>query len=141
MAVPSVVALTGEEIDAAMREVYYCRIASQGPGPRINLTPMAFSWTGGEPGNRIIYMWARGQKVVNLRRNPECTVMVDDGEGFQNVRAVMVHCRGTVIEDAEGENADPLLAEARAELGIKYQVIGEDGQPSLAPWGGTARGK
>ena len=85
-------------------------------------------------------MWARGQKVVNLRRNPESTVIVDEGEGFANLRGVMLHCRGTVIEDAEAENADPVLAEARMQMGGKYRVVGEDGKPSSEPWGGTARG-
>lgn len=141
MAVPSKVAMSGEEIDATMREVTYCRIASHGPGPRLNLTPMSFSWTGGEPGQRVIYLWARGQKVMNLRRNPECTVIVDDGQGFANLRGVMLHCRGTVLEDAAAEEADPLLAEARVELGRKYRVVGEDGAANETPWPGTARGK
>jgi hypothetical protein len=141
MSIPATVALTGEEIDKAMHEIYYARIATKGPDSRLNLTPMAFSWTGGEVGKRHIYMWARGQKVVNLRRDPECSVIADDGESFARVRAVLLHCKGHVLEDAVAEDSDEHLTKARIELGKKYRVVGEGGGRSEEPWPGTARGK
>ena len=65
-------ALDDAQIAEIMTTSWNCRIATIGPGTRINLTPMWFGWAG----NRI-YIYGRGQKVVNLRRNQECTIIVD----------------------------------------------------------------
>lgn len=141
MPIPATVALTAEEVDAAMHEIHYARIGTTGPGSRLNMTPMAFSWTGGGVGKRHIYMWARGQKVANLRRNPECSVLVDDGESFARVRAILLHCKGHVLEDSAAEDSDDYLSEARIELGKKYRVASGPGVNSEEPWPGTARGR
>ncbi len=69
------------------------RVASVGPRNRINLTPMWFGWAGGR-----VYFYGRGQKVVNLRRDPACTVLVDRNEKFPELQAVMLQGRATVLE-------------------------------------------
>lgn len=70
-------ALTPEEIERLMQESKLIRLATQGPGPRINLTALWFCWAGGK-----VYAYTRGQKVENLRRNPLCTAMVDRNERY-----------------------------------------------------------
>ena len=52
-----------------------------GPGDRINLTPLWFGWARGN-----IYFYCRGQKVVNLRRDPVATVLVDRNERFPELQ-------------------------------------------------------
>ena len=97
-------ALTPDQIDEIMTTEWNCRIATCGPGDRINLTPMWFGWAGGR-----VYIFGRGQKVVNLRRNPSCTVIVDRNEKFPELQAVMVQGQAHVLEDARAEQADPHL--------------------------------
>ena len=63
-------ALDDEQIEEIMTTTWNCRIATIGPGARINLTPMWFGWAGGR-----IYIYGRGQKVVNLRRTSECSII------------------------------------------------------------------
>ena len=75
MALPKELALDAGQIDELMASQWNMRIASLGPGARINLTPMWFGWAGGR-----IYFFGRGQKVVNLRRQPGCSVIVDRNE-------------------------------------------------------------
>ena len=67
--------LTDEELEELMTSNWNMRIATIGPGTRINLTPMWFGWSAGK-----IFTYGRGQKVVNVRRNPECTIIVDRNE-------------------------------------------------------------
>ena len=55
-------ALDDKQIAELMTECWNCRIATLGPGDRINLTPMWFGWAAGK-----IYIYGRGQKIVNLR--------------------------------------------------------------------------
>ncbi len=115
MALPRELALTDDQIDEILRTQWNCRIASQGPGERINLTPMWFGWAGGK-----VYLTARGQKVVNLRRNPACTVLVDRNEKFPELQGIMLQGRARVLEDAGQEKADPHLEEVRLQMARKY---------------------
>jgi nitroimidazol reductase NimA-like FMN-containing flavoprotein (pyridoxamine 5'-phosphate oxidase superfamily) len=137
MALPRELALTDAQIDELLTSQWNMRVASIGPGARINLTPMWFGWAGGR-----IYFYGRGQKVVNLRRNPECTVLVDRNEKFPELQAVMLQGRAQVLEDATMEAADPHLAEVRAQMGGKYN--GGHGRPPVAeppPNSATAGGR
>ncbi|MEE8078250.1 MAG: hypothetical protein V3T18_04575, partial [Pseudomonadales bacterium] len=63
MALPRDIILSPSEIDELMSESWNLRVASVGPGSRINVTPMWFGWAGG-----AVYFFGRGQKIVNLRR-------------------------------------------------------------------------
>ena len=129
-------ALDDEQIEDIMTTTWNCRIATVGPGSRINLTPMWFGWAGGR-----IYIYGRGQKVVNLRRNPECSIIVDRNEKFPELQAVMLQGQAVVLEDAAAEAADPHLDEARVQMGRKYN--GGHGQPAVQdppPNAATARG-
>ncbi len=108
-------ALTDAELDEIMTTSWNMRIATLGPGTRINLTPLWFGWAGGR-----IYFFGRGQKVVNLRRSPDCTVLVDRNERFPELQGAMFQGRGVVLEDADAETADAHLEEARWQMGTKY---------------------
>ena len=139
MALPKELALDAGQIDELMVSQWNMRIASLGPGARINLTPMWFGWAGGR-----VYFFGRGQKVVNLRRQPECSVIVDRNEKFPELQAIMIQGRADVLEDAAAEQADPFLAEARQQMGIKYngghgKPPVEDPQPNGASAGGRYR--
>ena len=51
--------LTEQELDDLLSTESRLRIATLGPGNRINLTPMTFGWAAGQ-----VYVFARGQKVA-----------------------------------------------------------------------------
>ena len=115
MPIPKELQLTQDELDEIMTSTWNMRIATIGPGERINLTPLWFGWAGGR-----VYTFCRGQKVENLRRNPAATVLVDRNERFPELQGVMLQGRATVLEDPDAENADPHLEEARVQMGAKY---------------------
>lgn len=126
MSLPREIALSDEEIDDVMTDQWNLRIATIGPGTKINLTPMWFGWVQGK-----IYISARGQKVVNLRRNPQCTVLVDKNEKFPELQGIMMDCRAVVLESEGEEEGDLGLKEARIYMGEKYN--GGHGQPIAFP--------
>lgn len=113
--IPREIALTSEELDDLMMTTFNMRIATIGPGFRINLTPMYFAWSGGK-----IYTFARGQKVQNIRNNPEATVLVDINELFPELIGAMFQGRAEILEDADAEALDPNLEMIRATWGKKY---------------------
>jgi nitroimidazol reductase NimA-like FMN-containing flavoprotein (pyridoxamine 5'-phosphate oxidase superfamily) len=122
MALPQELALTDTQIDEIMTTQWNMRIATLGPVDRINVTPMWFGWGGGR-----VYFFGRGQKILNLRRNQACTVIVDRNEKFPELQAIMFQGVGRILEDAEAESADPFLDKVRVQMGRKYD--GGRGQP------------
>ncbi len=90
------------------------RIATVGPGTKINLTPMTFGWANGK-----VYIFGRGQKIANLRRNPTATVLLDTGEAWRELKGIMMHGNASVLESVEDEAADPDLPDAKRNLGEK----------------------
>jgi nitroimidazol reductase NimA-like FMN-containing flavoprotein (pyridoxamine 5'-phosphate oxidase superfamily) len=129
-------ALTPERLDELMTTSLNMRIATVGPGSRINLTPLWFGWAGGN-----VYTFCRGQKVVNLRRSPAATVLVDRNERFPELQGAMFQGRAMVLEDAEAEAADPHLEEARLQMGAKYAAGRGDPAAPARRNEATARGR
>ena len=129
-------ALDDAQVEEILATTWNCRIATLGPRGRINLTPMWFGWAGGK-----VYIYGRGQKVVNLRRDPTCTILIDRNEKFPELQAVVMQGSAGVLEDATAESADPDLELARAQIGRKYN--GGHGQPAVddpPPMAATAHG-
>jgi len=112
------------EIEAMMTSLNRLAIATHGPGEDINLTPMTFGWAGGKA-----YIFARGQKIANLRRDSRATVLVDAGSAWRELRGVMMHGNAVVLEDADAERADPDLAAACTNLGRKHGLVNTAGEP------------
>ena len=124
MGISRKLSLSPSQVDEIMTTQWNMRIASLGPKTRINLTPMWFGWAGGR-----IYFFGRGQKIVNLRRNSDCSVIVDRNEAFPELQAVMIQGQARVLEDSSEEDDDPFLAEARRQMGTKYN--GGHGGPAI----------
>lgn len=137
--IPTELGLTTEQLDELLATTWNMRIATVGPGDRINLTPLWFGWGGGR-----IYFYCRGQKITNLRRQPRATVLVDRNERFPELQGVMFQGTATVLEDAAAEAADPHLEDVRWTMGTKY--AGGHGEPAPPAGekvrnGATARGR
>jgi nitroimidazol reductase NimA-like FMN-containing flavoprotein (pyridoxamine 5'-phosphate oxidase superfamily) len=127
MALPKEIALSEAELDELMTSTWNLRVASIGPGTRINLTPLWFGWAGGK-----VFFYCRGQKVVNLRRDPTASVLVDRNERFPELVGAMFQGRAEVLEDAAAEQADADLELARQQMATKYAGgHGESSGPSM----------
>ncbi len=113
-------ALTAGEIDQLMDEAWIVRLATSGPGGRINLTPLWYCWAGGR-----IYAYTRGRKISNLRRQPRCTMLVDRNEKYPELKGVMLEGRASVLETVNDEETDGYLDSiVRDRIGRKYQEGG-----------------
>ncbi len=125
--------LTQSEIDGLLTREQRMRIATLGPGTDINLTPMSFGYADGR-----IYTFGRGQKVVNIRRNPTATVLVDIGSQWRDLQGVMLRGRAHVLENMEQELEDAALLKAQFNLGEKSGLT-MNGRPQ--PFIASATGK
>jgi hypothetical protein len=136
MAIAKELALDSTQIEDILLTAWNMRIATMGPGRRINLTPMWFGWVGGK-----VYTYARGQKVINLRQNPNCTVLVDRNEKFPELQGTIMLGTAAVLENATAEKADPHLTDVQTQMGKKYN--GGHGRPPVdnpPPFTATATG-
>ncbi|MFP6807735.1 MAG: pyridoxamine 5'-phosphate oxidase family protein [Pseudomonadales bacterium] len=107
--------LSVQETDNLMRNESRLRIATIGPGTDINLTPMTFGWANG-----LVYIFGRGQKVVNIRRDPTVTILVDIGSSWRTLQGNMMRGQALILENKAEEDADEWLSEAQMDLGIKH---------------------
>ena len=133
------VSLTADELDELMLTSWNMRVATVGPGDRINVTPLWFGWAEGK-----VYFYCRGQKIANLRRTATCTVLVDRNERFPELQGAMFQGTASVLETVEAEAADTGLSIVRAQMGVKY--AGGHGEPMPADTSGlqmtaSARGR
>ena len=125
--------LSSDEIDDLMRTEATLRIATVGPRNAINLTPMTFGWGGGKA-----YIYGRGQKIADLRRNDTATILVDVGRQWSELKGIMMRGHAHVLETIEHETADSNLAEAQMNLGEKHH-LSSDGV--VKPYTPTASGR
>ncbi len=54
-----------------------------------------------EQGRLAFWTYARSQKVVNLRRDPRVTCLVEDGNDYVELRGVSIRGRARLVEDYE----------------------------------------
>lgn len=90
--------MTDEEVDeflAGRHSMAMCTINHDGT---IHAVAM---WYGFLEGAVAIETKAKSQKVQNLRRNPTMTVLVEDGETYQELRGVELVGRGEIVEDPD----------------------------------------
>jgi nitroimidazol reductase NimA-like FMN-containing flavoprotein (pyridoxamine 5'-phosphate oxidase superfamily) len=131
--------LTPDELDELMTTSWNMRVATIGPGERINLTPLWFGWAGGN-----IYFYCRGQKIANLRRSTTCTVLVDRNERFPELQGAMLQGSAVVLETLDAEAADQHLPTAQAQMGPKYAGGHGEAMPASTEglvFGASARGR
>jgi PPOX class probable F420-dependent enzyme len=58
-------------------------------------------WYGFLDGNVAIESKAKAQKVVNLRRDPRCTFLMEAGESYDQLRGVSLVGRGEIVDDPD----------------------------------------
>ena len=94
----SQVSMTPEEIDAFVAEKHTLSIATVNRDGSIHMVAM---WYGFLEGEIAFTSKAKAQKVVNLRRNPNITVMVEEGEAYNELVGVQIRGTGEIVEDPE----------------------------------------
>jgi PPOX class probable F420-dependent enzyme len=92
-------------------------VTSLGPRGWPHSMPMWFAVREGE-----VWIWTYGtsQKVRNLERDPRVTLLVEAGDGYDELRGVMVEAEAEIVRDA-----DQVVALGR-ELGARYGGAAED---------------
>jgi PPOX class probable F420-dependent enzyme len=106
------IAMTAAEADAfleASRTVTCATIARDG---RPHLMPL---WYVIRAGELWAWTYAKSQKVRNLERDPRCTLQVEAGTEYAELRGVMLDCEAVIHRELD--TVAPLGAEITTRYG------------------------
>jgi PPOX class probable F420-dependent enzyme len=92
------IAMTAAEIEAFLQEQRVMSVATIGADGRPHVVAMWFGFIDGQPA---FWTYGKSQKIVNLRRDPRVTAMIESGEQYQELRGVELVCDADLIEDAD----------------------------------------
>ena len=88
--------MTSAEIEEFIDHSRTATLATVSSGGNPHLVAMWYAVLDGE-------LWfetkAKSQKAVNLRRNPNVTVMIEDGLTYDTLRGVSIEGRAEIVED------------------------------------------
>jgi hypothetical protein len=114
-------------------------VATLGPSGHPHLVAM---WYALIDGKVQFWTFAKSQKIVNLRRDPKMTCLVESGDSYNELKGVELVGNGLVIEDydrilhlgkelairydgpaALGDEVLPFIeAQARKRLAVEFEV-------------------
>ena len=92
------VVMSAAEIDAYLSVHRAATMATIGPDGLIHQVAMYFAWF---EGAIHLLSKAKAQKVVNLRRDPRCSIHVESGDHYDALAGVNVAGRAELFEDEE----------------------------------------
>ena len=91
------IAMTEAEIRAFLNERQVMTVATIAVDGRPHLTAMWYGFL--EDGAPALWTYGKSQKVVNLRRDPRLTCLIEDGEAYHELRGVELRATAQIIED------------------------------------------
>src|SRR5205807_10635765 len=90
--------MTPDEIDAFVRGRHTMSVATVGPDGRPHLVAMWYGFLDGVPAFET---YRKSQKVVNLRRDPRMTCLIEEGNRYDELRGVELVATGTIVDDPQ----------------------------------------
>ncbi|HEX7303523.1 pyridoxamine 5'-phosphate oxidase family protein [Lentzea sp.] len=104
--------MSSGEVEAFLNEQKTLVVATIGRAGLPHLAPMWFAFLDGE----IVFCTDRkSQKIVNLRRDPRCSVLAEAGETYDQLRGV--HMEGVTEFTDLGPVVDAVVARNFGEVG------------------------
>jgi PPOX class probable F420-dependent enzyme len=105
------IVLTDQEIAQLLDEQRTLICATIGRDGWPHLMPL---WSIVRDGECWSWTYAKSQKVRNVERDPRCTVQVETGEQYNELRGVMFKCECALLRDVDA------VAEIGAEIAARY---------------------
>ncbi|MFF5985634.1 pyridoxamine 5'-phosphate oxidase family protein [Prauserella flavalba] len=103
--------MTTDEVVAYLAEQKVINVATMSPNGRPHLAPLWYV-----PRGEAVATWTyrKSQKVANLLRLPQATVLVESGDSYEKLRGVSMECDVELIEDTDA------VAAIGTELLLRY---------------------
>lgn len=108
------IALTENEEQQFLEDGWTLQVASNGPKGYPHLVAM---WYVLIDGHIHFTTFAKSQKIMNLRRDPKITAMLEAGKAYQELKGWVIEGTAELIQD------DHFTADVMARVGQKYNGI------------------
>jgi PPOX class probable F420-dependent enzyme len=92
------IAMTPDEIESYLEAQRTLQVASINRDGTPHLVAM---WYARHNGELAFWTYAKSQKVVNVRRDPRLTLMVESGANYEELKGVTIYGRALIIEDLD----------------------------------------
>jgi PPOX class probable F420-dependent enzyme len=89
--------MTDDEVQDLLAGRHTMNVATIGADGRPHLVAMWYGFF--DDGALGFWTYGRSQKIVNLRRDPRMTCLVEVGETYAELRGVELVCDATVLDD------------------------------------------
>ena len=96
------VQMTSDEVVDFLDSHWLMILGTQGPHGWPHLVTMGYGRLKREVA---IQSYPSAQKIVNIRRDPRVTYLVEEGESYGEIRGVMVRGMARIIDDAHAAEA------------------------------------
>ena len=114
------ISFTPEEVDAFLAEEMTLIVTTIGKDGHPHTAPM---WYFMDDGKIVFRSFTKSQKIVNLRRDPRITVLVERGIAYAELQAVMIRGTARLIDGAD----DPeYVLESYRRLAARYPMVGPE---------------
>jgi PPOX class probable F420-dependent enzyme len=112
------IAMSADDLAGFLGEQRTCRVATVGRDGAPKVDPLWFVWDGSALWlNSIV----RSQRWANLARDARVAVVIDDGQGYGELRGAELTGRVEIVgEVPRGSGLSPELAVAEKLYGAKY---------------------
>lgn len=90
------VKLTEQELEQFLATNMKVQVATNGPDGQPHLTTMFYVMVDGQ---MFFWTYGKSQKILNLRRDPRITVLVEDGTDYFELRGATISGKARLIED------------------------------------------
>ena len=90
--------MSDEEVDDFLRGRHSMAVATLDADGRPHVVAMWYGFLDGAPAFET---YRKSQKVVNLRRDPRMTCLVEEGNRYDELRGVELVATGTIVDDPE----------------------------------------
>ena len=90
------VKLTDEELEEFLASNMKVQVATVGPDGSPHLTTLFYVMVDGQ---LFFWTYGRSQKIVNLRRDPRITCLVEDGVDYFELRGATITGKARLLED------------------------------------------
>ena len=105
------ITMSDAELEAYLEDQTILNIATIGPTGHPHLVAM---WYVVMDGKVTFWTFGKSQKIINLRRDPKITGLIESGDSYDQLKGVELVGTGRIIEDY-----DAVLAIGKA-VGVKY---------------------
>jgi PPOX class probable F420-dependent enzyme len=109
--------MSDPEILEFLEEARVLQVATIGRDGAPHLAPM---WFFVDDHKIVFRSFTKSQKIVNLRRDPRLTVLVETGDAYEELRGVMIRGTTRLVDDP-----DAVLA-MYGRLAAKYPMVGAE---------------